>query len=57
MGRIGTTTNFNQPDRQCMSCKYWKQTTTSFRGMTLQGGCKLGYCRKRYRKETKWSKS
>ena len=57
MSRIGSTTNFKQPDIQCMSCKYWEQATTSFRGMTLAGRCKLGYCRKQYRKETKWSKS
>lgn len=30
MSRIGSTTNFTQPDRQCMSYKYWKQATTSF---------------------------
>lgn len=53
MGRIGSTTNFHQPDKQRMNCKYWERTTTSFRGMTLPDGCKLGYCRKRYRKETK----
>lgn len=56
MSRIGLTTNFNQPDKQCMNCKYWEQTTTSFRKMTLPGGCKLGYCKKRYAKKTKWSK-
>lgn len=56
MSRIGSTTNIYQPDRQCMNCKYWKQTSTTFRGMTSPGNCKLAYCRKRYRKETKWSK-
>lgn len=57
MSRIGSTTNIHQPDRQCMNCKYWNQTSTTFRGITSPGNCKLAYCRKRYRKETKWSKS
>lgn len=57
MSRIGSTTNIHQPDGQCMKCKYWEQTSTTFRGMTLPGNCKLAYCRKQYRKETKWSKS
>ena len=57
MSRIGSTTNIHQPDGQCMKCKYWEQTSTTFRGMTLPGNYKLTYCRKQYRKETKWSKS
>ena len=57
MSRIGSTTNIHQPDGQCMKCKYWEQTSTTFRGMTLPGNCKLTYCRKQYRKKTKWSKS
>lgn len=57
MSRIGSTTNIHQPDGQCMKCKYWEQTSTTFRGMMLPGNCKLAYCRKQYRKETKWSKS
>ena len=57
MSRIGSTTNIHQPDGQCMKCKYWEQTSTTFRGMMLPGNCKLAYCRKQFRKETKWSKS
>lgn len=55
MSRIGSTTNFHQPDRRCMTCKYWEQAVTSFRKMTTPGRCRLGYCKKRYSKETKWS--
>lgn len=30
MSRIGSTTNFHQPDRRRMTCKYWEQAVTSF---------------------------
>ena len=30
MSRIGSTTNFHQPDRRRMTCKYREQAVTSF---------------------------
>ena len=56
MSRIGSTTNFHQPDRRRMTCKYWEQAVLLlFKKMATPGCCRLGNCKKRYSKETKWS--
>lgn len=40
--------NIMQPNKQCMSCKYWVPASTSrWLGYTVGGYCKPGYCKKR----------
>lgn len=43
--------NIIQPNKQCMSCKYWVPASTSWLGYTVGGHCKSGYCKKRSRKK------
>lgn len=39
--------NIMQPNKQCMSCKYWVPESASRLGYTVGGYCKPGYCKKR----------
>lgn len=46
--------NIMQPNKQCMSCKYWVPASTSrWLGYTVGGYCKPGYCKKRSINSTK----
>lgn len=47
MSHIGIGGNFIQPNKQCLSCKYWEPAHKSYFGFTISGGCKAGYCKKR----------
>lgn len=50
MSHIGIGGNLIQPNKQCLSCKYWEPAHKSYFGFSIGGGCKAGYCKKR-RKE------
>lgn len=54
MSHIGIGGNLIQPNKQCLSCKYWEPAHKSWEpahksyfGFTIGGGCKAGYCKKR----------
>lgn len=49
MSHIGIGGNLIQPNKQCLSCKYWEPAHKSYFGFTIGGGCKAGYCKKRCR--------
>lgn len=51
MSHIGIGGNLIQPNKQCLSCKYWEPAHKSYFGFTIGGGCKAGYCKKRGRKK------
>lgn len=51
MSHIGIGGNLIQPNKQCMSCKYWEPASKSYLGFSIGGGCKVGYCKKRSRKK------
>lgn len=51
MSHIGVSRNFIQPNKQCMSCKYWEPASKSYLGFSIGGGYKVGYCKKRSRKK------
>ena len=47
MSHIGIGGNLIQPNKQCLSCKYWELAHKSYFGFSIGGGCKAGYCKKR----------
>jgi hypothetical protein len=47
MSHIGIGGNLIQPNKQCLSCKYWEPAHKSYFGFNIGGGCKAGYCKKR----------
>lgn len=47
MSYIGIGGNLIQPNKQCLSCKYWEPASKSYLGFSIGGGCKVGYCKKR----------
>lgn len=51
MSHIGIGGNLIQPNKQCLSCKYWEPAHKSYFGFSIGGGCKAGYCKKRGYKE------
>lgn len=51
MSHIGVSRNFIQPNKQCLSCKYWEPASKSYLGFSIGGGCNAGYCKKRSRKK------
>lgn len=51
MSHIGIGGNLIQPNKQCLSCKYWEPASKSYLGFSIGGGCKVGYCKKRSRKK------
>ena len=49
MSHIGTGNNFIQPNKQCLSCKYWTQATRGLSFLDMGGTygyCRAGYCKK-----------
>ena len=50
MSHIGVGGNLIQPNKQCLSCKYWEPASKSYFGFSIGGDCKSGYCKKRSRK-------
>lgn len=49
MSGIGDKTNLQQPNRQCMFCKYWISRTKQHLSYEIGGYCKLGYCKKEHK--------
>lgn len=43
MSHIGIGGNLIQPNKQCLSCKYWEPAHKSYFGFSIGGGCKAGY--------------
>lgn len=47
MSHIGIGNNLFQPNKQCLSCKYWKPAKRDyFLVGTVGGRCGAGYCKK-----------
>lgn len=51
MSRVGISSNINQPNRDCLDCKYWESATKKgWLGFSTSGHCRTGYCKKRRNK-------
>ena len=51
MSHIGIGGNLIQPNKQCLSCKYWEPAHKSYFGFSIGGGCKAGYRKEDVQKE------
>ena len=48
MSKIGTTSNIQQPNKQCLNCKYWQPVSKSTYSFSIGGHCKTNYCKKQH---------
>ena len=46
MSHVGTGANLIQPNKQCMSCKYWEPASKSYLGFLQAVAVKLDIVRK-----------
>lgn len=49
MSHIGDKTNLQQPNRQCIFCKYWAFRRKQHLSYRIGGYCTLGYCKREYK--------